>query len=1198
VLEEPPKRPTKGSDPRSFHIVTCSAHSQASLDQNKRSMLQLLKGNGSISLANLSYTTTARRTHHALRAAYCGSSVQDITEALSQDLSHKGQELSNREVKTPVVFVFSGQGVCYAGMGQELFKTSSQFRRIITDLERACQSLGFPSFTNLIAGLDAGMECISIVQLHLSLVALQIALTDLWKIWGVEPDIVMGHSIGEYAALHAAGVLSAFDAMYLVGKRAQLIQSKCFAGTYAMVSISGTTNEVSMLLSEGDFNGCEVACFNSPGMVVFSGERAEILTLKSLLKERGFKCQLLEIPYGMHSRQMDAMSSDFGDILAGVRFGEPKVKIVSTFLGHLVTKASSFGRDYFVSHTRDPVKFQQAVESCITGRHADASSIWLEIGPGATCLGLIRANVNIHSSNALASLRKGENNWKTIVASLAAFYSYKKHIHWREYHKDFIDNLSHIDLPRYAFDTKNFWIKYKSNEGLESNGAVIEEDRKSEVISTCLHRRLERPDDEDKQSASFTTTISHLPLMQIIEGHKLSGITVCPAGVFIDMALTAVRNLLTGGDFTSPQPSLSVSDFQINHPVVPVSGSQKVIQVDITRSKRLVTEFSVSFSENSGSLSSTIGKCVVRFRDQSIFDIQHQELFHSIQPKITRLRVASETGLADRIGGKVFYKLFSHLMDYSAAYKGVESAIISGDFKQIIADVRLPLHDRRRLDENFTLSPYWIDILAQSIGFLLNGNPDQTDDYVHIATHIERIDIEARDFAPNVRYRIHAYIDHSKGSDSQGHVFVLHGDTVVGVLEGVAFRKMPRKRFLHILGSTTPMKPNEPAALESGTQPHKSTIQLVSLAATFLKILLEETGMLESELISFALFSEIGVDSMMSISILAGLKAETGVELGASFLIENPTVEDAQRALRMIENQNSTLAERNALTNRHKSGLAPNTLRESNVVLMSGRVDTPSRTPLFLIADGAGSAAAYTHLPELATDLQVFALESPWVHDPESFTCTFSEAAAIYLMAVRTKQPRGPYLLGGWSGGGVFAFEVARLLLEAGEKVSGLIIIDIHAPQHVDRTKVTMPTFELVEQIGMLAGIDRATPGISPQSLERKKHMFNTVRCFSKLDPTPMAPGYQPDATFVIWATENSCLKNRNTMSGSNLDAWFYLSEHDFGPNGWDFLVGDKVECFQVQGDHFSIMNTPRVSCPKAFFDSTVLVRETNSMLM
>jgi len=262
-----------------------------------------------MNLANCAYTTTARRNHHPFRAAYCGADIQDISEAIGRDLNSVSQQVNNRNTRSPVVFVFSGQGGLYAGMGKDLFDTSRQFRGIITKLERICESLDFPPFTNLISDPNTEMESVSIVQSHLSLVALEIALAELWGLWGVKPDIVMGHSIGEYAALCVAGVLSTFDTLYLVGKRAQLLQSKCVAGAAAMLSISGPANDVSSLLSDGELKGCEAACFNSPGTVVLSGKQTEIFTVETLLKTRGFTCQLLDIPYGMHSRQMDAISS-------------------------------------------------------------------------------------------------------------------------------------------------------------------------------------------------------------------------------------------------------------------------------------------------------------------------------------------------------------------------------------------------------------------------------------------------------------------------------------------------------------------------------------------------------------------------------------------------------------------------------------------------------------------------------------------------------------------------------------------------------------------------------------------------------------------------------------------------------------------------------------------------------------------------
>ena len=110
MLEEPPKRQTKGSDPRVYHVVTCSAHSSVSFEQNKRRILQFLEENGDINLANLAYTTTARRNHHTLRTAYCVASTKDLTDALTRDLDGVGHQLSNLDKKTPIVFVFSGQG--------------------------------------------------------------------------------------------------------------------------------------------------------------------------------------------------------------------------------------------------------------------------------------------------------------------------------------------------------------------------------------------------------------------------------------------------------------------------------------------------------------------------------------------------------------------------------------------------------------------------------------------------------------------------------------------------------------------------------------------------------------------------------------------------------------------------------------------------------------------------------------------------------------------------------------------------------------------------------------------------------------------------------------------------------------------------------------------------------------------------------
>ncbi|RYP11137.1 hypothetical protein DL765_007886 [Monosporascus sp. GIB2] len=1176
VLEEPPVPLVKASDPRSYHVVTVSAHCPLSLEQNKRRLLQFLTENTETSLADLAYTTTARRMHHSLRSAYSGGSIQDIIDGLTRDLSKNSQ--GEKTGKSPIVFAFTGQGAHYAGMGADLFKSSPPFRATIASLQRVCAAHGFPSFVHLISNPDTAIENATTAQIHLALIALDIALVDLWKTWGITPDLVIGHSIGEYAAFYAAGVLSATDVMYLVGKRATLVQNICKEGTHGMLSISGTPDDVAAILSdEIVMSTCEVACHNSPGMIVLSGERPELLRIEELLKERKIKCRLLDVPYAMHSRQMDDVISGLREAAHGVRFGTPRIKVISTLLGAEHTR---FGSDYLARHTREPVKFEQAVSHCVSQGLVDSTALWLEIGPNPVCLGLVRSNTNVASDRALPSFKKGDDNWKSVSAILASCYNAGKSIRWREYHHDFVNNLSLITLPKYAFDTRDFWMAYTAGP------------RQTDVqpISACLHHLVRQEDNGKEQSATFTAVVSQPSLLRMIQGHKLSGITVCPAGVFSEMALTAARYLLTGGSFSAPFPSLSVLDTQIDHPITPKPDSKQVIQVNINRPKQS-SEFAISIADQAKP-SVITSKCVIRVKDEQVFNIERRRLLEVIQPKIDKLRKAAAGGLANRFQGNLFYRLFANLMDYAGQYEGVQEAIVSSDFTEALATVQLPRG--QGCGETCTLSPYWIDALTHLAGFLFNGNPMSSEDHVYIGTHMERMEIVAKDFSTDVSYQSYAFIEHPEGSDIyRGHVYILDGDSIVGFLEGARFRKMPRTTLHRILGKVEPPKPAKqtsypptngvatvngangtnghvetPAPPVNGTNGHRKSVYSV-----LVEQLIEETGMAESELTPSTFFAEIGVDSLMSISILAAVKAETGVELNASFLMDYPTLEDAQRELRMLESKNEPGSDSQDVVI-NGNGIA----RECNVVLMQGPSISATRPPLFLIADGAGSAAAYIHFPKLGQDLSVYAVESPWVNDPENFTCSFNEAAAMYLAAVRAKQPHGPYMLGGWSAGGVFSYEVARLLLEAGERVLGLIIIDITGPRHEDRTKVTPPTMEIIDKIGMLSGIERNFDDTTPQSRRLKQHMLSTVTCFSKMDPTPMSPSRRPDCTFVIWAKKDILPKTAQDALPSGLNAWFYPSSHDLGPNGWDALVGDKMEYFQVEGDHFSIMTAPEVT--------------------
>ena len=272
---------------------------------------------------------------------------------------------------------------------------------------------------------------------------------------------------------------------------------------------------------------------------------------------------------------------------------------------------------------------------------------------------------------------------------------------------------------------------------------------------------------------------------------------------------------------------------------------------------------------------------------------------------------------------------------------------------------------------------------------------------------------------------------------------------------------------------------------------------------------------------------------------------------------------------------------------------------------MQGRA-TSKATPLFLVADGAGSAAAYIHLPPLPSGRRIYALESPFLADPSKYTCRAEQVSDIYLAALRKAQPEGPYILGGWSAGAVYAYELSRRLLNQGETIKGLIVIDMRVPKPMPDG--LQPTMELVEEAGLVIGLTRAGQAASTVSQITKQHLLETVKALMVYTPRPMDPDHRPAYTCLIWAKKG--LKERQQQGpgreepdenleenspyfgnvtedpNTGLRSWFYAKRTNFGPNGWDKLVGDDVDIQTIDGDHFSIVRPPHVRISLDLFSS------------
>jgi naphtho-gamma-pyrone polyketide synthase len=337
VIEDPPLSNSQGTDPRGYYVIAVSGRTIVSFEQNRARLLEYLRSNASnIDLANLAYTTTARRQHHVFRRAYCSKSVSQLISMVEDD---KVSSIPpNRVNKPKASFVFTGQGSHYLGMGKQLFETNRLCRQWFIEYDSICAQQGFSPFLGLVNG-DLEIEDALPSQTQLAIVSFELVMLKLLNSWGVEPDVVLGHSLGEYAALVASGVLSAYDMIYLVGSRAQLMERNCTSGTHKMLAVKLAADELSKILSRSGLNTCEVACINGPQSTVISGSKDEITSLQKSFSSEDVKAITLKVPYAFHSGQMDAILDNYQATTLLANYSVPAVPVASPLTTNIIQEA-------------------------------------------------------------------------------------------------------------------------------------------------------------------------------------------------------------------------------------------------------------------------------------------------------------------------------------------------------------------------------------------------------------------------------------------------------------------------------------------------------------------------------------------------------------------------------------------------------------------------------------------------------------------------------------------------------------------------------------------------------------------------------------------------------------------------------------------------------------------------------------------
>ncbi|KAI0017593.1 ketoacyl-synt-domain-containing protein [Xylariomycetidae sp. FL0641] len=890
------------TDSRSHHVVAVSAKNGASLQGNLQTMLDFLKHNSSVNLGQLSYTTTARRIHHQHRVMLTGKNIEEICGQI--DTAIKNQVGMTRPKSAPkVVFTFTGQGAQYPGMGKELLDNFSLFRNEMRQMDRIAQSQGFPSMLPVLESEEQDIGKFSPTAVQLASVCMQIALSRLWASWNITPVAVVGHSLGEYAALNVSGVLSDADTIHLVGSRATLLQKKCTKDTHSMLVVKGSVDEVANVLKDHKY---EIACINSPSETVLAGVNEDISTFKNVLTEAGVKTTLLKVPYAFHSSQIEPILEDFKECASGVIYSDAKVPILCPLDGNVVGGDGEFGPDYLARHAREPVNMQKALLTANSQHILGDQATTLEIGPHPAISGMVRAVLGTQLTN-LASLQRGRSTFQMLTTALKTLYTAGSDIRWSAYHDDFKASQKVIPMPAYSWDLKPYWMQYVNDWSLRKGDPPLTITNAPKLETTTIHRVVEESGDDKKSKAIVEADVTRKDFRPLVEGHEVDGVPLCTPAVYAEIALSLGTYLLERYNPGLKNKKLEIADMTILKALIlRADGPQQLLQahadVDWSSGSAMVKFMTFDSQQKLQEHS----HCTVRYTDNSLQQKLQKDL-PSIKNSLKALQDGIMTGTTSRFNRPMVYRSIRPLARFHDDYRAVDEIVMNS--KTLEASSQLSFGSFKK-EGNFHTHPALLDALTWCAGFSMNCNDYNDLDREVFVNHgwgsFQMF--EPLDFAKEYT----TYSRMVEGADKlwTGDVLVLDGEKIIAHFGKFAMQGVPRRVLRVILAKESGQKMQTQAKpapkkeqvnasvvsqkLEKATKepvPAKKASGNSDKLEKALAIISEESGIAVADLTDGTNFGDVGIDSLLGLTISARFKEEIELDIDFNaFFYEYPTV--------------------------------------------------------------------------------------------------------------------------------------------------------------------------------------------------------------------------------------------------------------------------------------------------------------------
>ena len=533
IVEEAPVVEASQST-RESQLLVLSAKTSSALEQMTVNLAEHLKKHNDLKLADVAYTLQFGRRPFEHRRFVVARDAADAIHALEKSVEKSSQKSSQKssndrihpgsqKARRPsIVFMFPGQGAQYCQMGAQLYGSEPEFRKWVDECADILKSLPLndllrddrsqsgrlqKDLREVMYPKDAGAEDAQKLLTSTSfaqpaLFTTEFALAKLWMSWGIQPDAMIGHSIGEFVAACLGGVFSLSDALRLVATRGRMMQD---LPSGSMMAVRLPETELRSYLSAE----VSIAAINSPALCVVSGPTAAIEKLEKSLNERGVMARRLHTSHAFHSSMMDPVVDPFTEVVKQIKLSSTSIPYVSGVSGTWVTEEQTTSPRYWASHLREPVRFADGLTSLSSLENA----VMLEVGPGVTLNTLTLQHPAMKSGqtviNSLPDVSRTTGDIETLLNAFGRLWVAGAQPNWETFHQG--ERLHRVSLPTYPFERKRYWISPTKSDATPGVGVQRSDERQvsaqaaSSSNRSAISAEQSRPQD-DLQNTSQPNT--------------------------------------------------------------------------------------------------------------------------------------------------------------------------------------------------------------------------------------------------------------------------------------------------------------------------------------------------------------------------------------------------------------------------------------------------------------------------------------------------------------------------------------------------------------------------------------------------------------------------------------------------------------------------------------------------------------------